>query len=375
MQVPFNAPHFHAADIENARLAIESLQTAGDGPFSRRAEALIGNLHDGAASLLTTSCSHSLELAARLLELAPGDEVIVPSYTFVTTASAFASVGATPVFADIRDDTLNIDPSRVQDLISENTRAICLVHYAGVGADPYRFIEIARKHDIALIEDNAHGLGGKYWGKKLGTFGDLATLSFHETKNITCGEGGALIVNQSALFQRARILRDKGTNRRDFLDGQVDKYTWVDVGSSWVLSDLLAAILVGQLERIDLIQSRRMDIWNNYMRALSPWAQNRNVRLQHIPEGVEHTAHMFYLRLSDNNERNRFISHLRQHGVNAVFHYQTLHDSPVGRELGNPAKCPISKRASQTLVRLPLFVGMTETQQNRVIEAVQSFPN
>lgn len=312
-------------------------------------------------------------MAARLLELQPGDEVIVPSYTFVSTASAFFWNGARPIFADIRPDTLNIDPESVEARITDRTKAICIVHNGGVGAEPTRFVEIAERHGVALIEDNAHGLGGKYQGSSLGSFGDLSTLSFHETKNITCGEGGALVVNRPDLVERARILRDKGTNRWAYLDGQVDKYTWLDIGSSWALSDLLAAILVGQLERRDLIQSRRMHIWDAYMRDLSPWAKDANIQLLKVPEGVEHTALLFYLRLPNISERNRFISDLARRGVNVVFRYQALHDSPAGRAFGNTADCPVSMSVSETLVRLPLFVGMTESEQNQVIDAVQSF--
>lgn len=373
MRVPFNAPHFDSADLENIRTAISSLHTAGDGPFGRRAERLLSDLHGEAPVLVTTSCSHSLEMAARLLNLKPGDEVIVPSYAFVTAASAFATVGARPVFADVREDTLNIDPAHVESLISEKTRGICIVHYAGVGAEPVRFVEIAERNGLSLVEDNAHGLGGRYQGKTLGTFGDLSTLSFHETKNITCGEGGALVVNRDELLDRARILRDKGTNRRAFLDGQIDKYTWVDIGSSWVLSDLLAAVLVGQLERFDRVQSRRRKLWDTYLCELTPWAQEGGIRLQKVPDGVEHTAHIFYLQLHDFHERSRFISHLAHRGVNAVFHYQALHDSPIGRAFGRTADCPVATRASQTLVRLPLYSAMTEDEQNQVIEAVNSF--
>jgi len=314
-------------------------------------------------------------MAARLLDLQPGDEVIVPSYTFVSTASAFMWNGAIPVFADIRPDTLNVDPASVEARITERTKAICIVHYAGVGAEPDRFADMALRHDVTLIEDNAHGLGARYQGQTLGTFGSMSTLSFHETKNVTCGEGGALVINDSELIERAEILREKGTNRSQFLRGQVDKYTWVDSGSSWVMSDLLAGVLVGQLERFTAIQQRRIVLWNRYQQELGQWARTNGVELPTIPSEVEHSAHMFHVRLPSLASRDQFIEHMRDHGVLAVFHYQSLHTSPQGLSLGNDSipSCPHSDRTSKTLVRLPLFVSMEDSDQAHVLDAIRRF--
>jgi len=313
-------------------------------------------------------------MAALLLRLGPGDEVIVPAFTFVTSASAFMLHGGRPVFVDVRSDTLNIDPDIVATAITPRTRAICVVHYGGVGAEMELLMSLAAKHGLMIVEDNAHGLFGKYNGRHLGTFGALATQSFHETKNITCGEGGALIINDESLVERAEILREKGTDRSKFLRGQVDKYTWVDVGSSWVLSDILAAILFGQLERRDEINRVRMAIYDRYDRELADWAVTNSVRTPFVPSGCEHTAHMFHLRFERGDQRNRFIAHLAERGVNAVFHYQPLHLSTVGRQLGGkPGQCPVTEHAGDCLVRLPLFSSMTPEQQTQVIEAVESF--
>jgi len=371
--IPFNKASFDGNELAYLAQAIDQGHTAGNGPYTQQAEAMLASMHGGSTSLLTTSCTHALEMAARLLGLQSGDEVIVPSYTFVSTASAFLWNGARPVFADIRPDTLNIDPESVEARITERTKAICIVHYAGVGAEPDRFADIARRHGLTLIEDNAHGIGATYQGQILGTFGALSTLSFHETKNVTCGEGGALVINDSGLVERSEILREKGTDRSRFVRGQVDKYTWVDVGSSWVMSDLLAAVLVGQLERFEEIQMRREHLWDRYFQELSEWANTNSVGLPVIPVAAKHSAHMFYLRMPSEQERDRFIDHMRRHDILAVFHYQALHDSPVGKSLGETSNCPVSISISETLVRLPLFEGMTEVLHNQVIGAVRSF--
>ena len=373
--IPFNRPSFEGNELEYLAQAVANGHTAGNGPFTERAEALLEAIHGGGTALLTTSCTHALEMAARLLNLKPGDEIIVPAYTFVSTASAFAWNGAKPVFADVRPDTLNIAPESAERLINERTRAICIVHYAGVGAEPDVFTDMARRHGISLIEDNAHGLGARYGDQPLGTFGGMSTLSFHETKNITCGEGGALIINDPALVERAEILREKGTDRSRFLRGQVDKYTWVDLGSSWVISDLLAGVLVGQLERFDEIRKARLRLWNTYQDQLADWAAENGVRLPTVPQQCHHTGHMYYLTLADQIERDRFIDHLRERGVYAVFHYQSLDTSPMGRQLGGTRNevCAIAELASKTLVRLPLFASMSHEEQQSVIDATTSF--
>lgn len=372
--IPFNKASFDGNELEYLAQAIHQGHTSGNGPFTQQAESLLAHMHGGSPTLLTTSCTHSLEMAARLLDLQPGDEVIVPSYTFVSTASAFLWNGAKPVFADIRPDTLNIDPASVRERITDRTRAICIVHYAGVGAEPDRFVEIARESGLTLIEDNAHGLGATYRGQTLGTFGALSTLSFHETKNVTCGEGGALIINDAERVERAEILRDKGTNRSRFLRGQVDKYTWVDVGSSWVMSDLLAAVLVGQLKRFDEIQLRRQTLWSRYYQELSSWACAQGIILPVIPVEAKHSAHMFHLRLPSLESRDRFIEHLRNDNIFSVFHYQSLHASPHGLLIGDQKHgCPQSELASAHVARLPMFVSMQDFEQEHVIESVTKF--
>ncbi|MDD2818518.1 MAG: dTDP-4-amino-4,6-dideoxygalactose transaminase [Candidatus Nanopelagicales bacterium] len=373
--IPFNRPSFHGNERAYLEQAIGNGSISGNGEFTKMAESALSKMHSGATALLTTNCTHALELSARLLNLQPDDEVIVPSYTFVSTASAFMWNGAKPVFADSRADTLNVDPSDVARLITARTKAICVVHYAGVGADPDAFQQLAVDHGITLIEDNAHGLGGHFDGRTLGTFGAMSTLSFHETKNLTCGEGGALILNDPSLVERAEILREKGTNRARFLRGQVDKYTWADVGSSWVMSDMLAATLVGQLERFDEIQAERMRLWLQYQEELAEWADQVGVTLPQVPELADHTAHMFYLRFKSRHARDDFIAHMRERDVLTVFHYQALHESPVGLSLQEGHSCPVASDASQTLVRLPLFYDLGDDAQRTVIRAATSFTN
>jgi dTDP-4-amino-4,6-dideoxygalactose transaminase len=372
--IPFNRATFAGRELELLGAAIGQGHVSGNGPFTKQAEVLLAGIHGCGDSLLTTSCTHALEMAALLLDMKPGDEVIVPSYTFVSTASAFLLHGGTPVFVDVRQDTLNIDADAVEDAITPNTRAICIVHYAGVAADPERFKSIASRHNLLLIEDNAHGLFASFSGKPLGTFGALSTMSFHETKNITCGEGGAIQINNKELVDRAEILREKGTDRSRFFRGQIDKYTWVDVGSSWVLSDLLAAVLVGQLERSDEIQESRSRIWRNYENSLSSWASEYGIQTPVVPAGCEHSSHMYHLRFDDLDTRTRFISHLRANQISAVFHYQPLHLSDVGMRLGGrKGQCPVSENAGDTLVRLPLYSALNNSELGQIIEAVASF--
>jgi dTDP-4-amino-4,6-dideoxygalactose transaminase len=374
VEVTFNKASFEGREFEYVSRAINDGHVSGNGPFTRRAEELLNGLHGTGRSLLTTSCTHALEMSALLLNLREGDEVIVPSFTFVSTAAAFLLHGGTPRFVDVRPDTLNISSDAVRNAITSRTRAICIVHYAGVAAEPEVFRQIADEHGLFLIEDNAHGLGGELEGKKLGTFGDCSTLSFHETKNVSCGEGGSLHINRADLLERAEILREKGTNRSRFFRGQVDKYTWVDVGSSWVMSDILAAILTAQLEQYSQIQEKRHKIWSTYFSALSDWAIDRNITMPSPSELRPHTAHMFHLRLQDLDTRTRFIEHLRSKGVVAVFHYQPLHLSNVGRRLGGrEGECPITENAANCLVRLPLFRSMSDRDVERVITAVKTF--
>ena len=373
-KIPFNRADIGPHDIELLAESISAGHISGNGPFTKRAEEQITKIIGSNRTLLTTSCTHALEMSALLLRLKPGDEVIVPAFTFVSTASAFMLYGAKPVFVDVRQDTLNIDLDQAEAAITSRTRAICVVHYGGVACEMERLVKLAKDHDLMLIEDNAHGLFAKYRGKYLGTFGALATQSFHETKNITCGEGGALVINDASLAERAEILREKGTDRTKFLRGQVDKYTWVDTGSSWVISDLLAAILFGQLSRADEIYKQRMDIWNRYHTELETWALNNNVVLPTVPEGCEHTGHVYHLRFQRGDQRDKFIEHLKQLGIYAVFHYQPLHLSTVGRTLGGrDGQFPFTESAGDCLVRLPLFNALTNDEQTYIIESVTAF--
>ncbi len=373
-KIPFNRADIGKHDIELLSESISAGHISGNGPFTKRAEAQITKTLGNDRTLLTTSCTHALEMSALLLGLKPGDEVIVPAFTFVSTASAFMLYGAKPVFVDVRQDTLNIDLDQAAAAITPRTRAICVVHYGGVACEMDRLTKLAKDHNLILIEDNAHGLFAKYRGKYLGTFGALATQSFHETKNITCGEGGALVINDVSLAERAEILREKGTDRTKFLRGQVDKYTWVDVGSSWVISDLLAAILFGQLCRADEIYRQRMNIWNRYHNELQTWAAKHDVTLPTVPEGCEHTGHVYHLRFKHGVQRDKFIEHLKQLGIYAVFHYQPLHLSTVGRTLGGQdGQFPVTESAGDCLVRMPLFNSLTSDEQTYIIDSVKVF--
>jgi dTDP-4-amino-4,6-dideoxygalactose transaminase len=310
-------------------------------------------------------------MAAVLLDLRPGDEVIVPSFTFVSGVNAFVLRGAKPVFADVREDTFNIDERQIESLITPRTRAIAPVHYAGVGCEMDAIVAVAAKHGLAVVEDNAHGLFARYRGRSLGTFGVLATQSFHETKNINCGEGGALVMNDASLFERAEIIREKGTNRSRFFRGQVDKYTWVDIGSSWLPSDMLAAYLVGQLEQAEAIQNKRRAVWDRYAEALAPWAVQHGVRLPAVPAHCEQPYHMFYLLFPSLEERQAMIAHLRAREIFAVFHYLPLHASEMGARFGGKrGDCPVTESVSDRLLRLPFYNNLSGDEQERVIEAI-----
>jgi dTDP-4-amino-4,6-dideoxygalactose transaminase len=369
--IPFNRAFLTGKELTYIREAVNAGHISGDGVFTRKCQAILQDTVGSRQALLTTSCTDALEMTALLLDIKPGDEVIVPSFTFVSTVNAFVLRGAIPVFADIRKDTLNIDETRLEGLISPRTRAILVVHYAGVGCEMDAILALARRHHLAVVEDNAHGLFGGYRGRPLGTFGDLATLSFHETKNVSCGEGGALLVNDPAHSERAEIIREKGTNRAQFFRGQVDKYTWVDLGSSFLPSDLLAAFLLAQLESADLIQARRRRIWTTYQQELAAWASREGVRLPVVPAHCEQPYHMFYLLLPSLAERQALIAHLKVRNILSAFHYVPLHLSPMGLRFGGrPGMCPITEDVSDRLLRLPFYTDMTDGDQARVIAEI-----
>lgn len=372
--IPFNKASLTGEEINYILQSVGQGHISGDGPFTRRCHALLEQITCCGKALLTTSCTHALEMAALLLELKPGDEVIVPSYTFVSTVNAFVVHGARPVFADIRPDTLNIDESKLEGLITPRTRAIVPVHYAGVGCEMDEINTLAARHGLAVIEDNAHGLFGRYRGRPLGSLGALATQSFHETKNITCGEGGALLINDPAYFERAEILREKGTNRSRFFRGQIDKYTWVDVGSSYLPSDILAAVLAAQLESAERIQSRRREIWQYYAQRLAPWAAEHGVRLPVVPSHCEQPWHMFYMICPSLLFRSELIRYMKERRISLVFHYVPLHASDMGQRWGyRPGDLPVTEDLSDRLVRLPLFTAMNELELERICDELVQF--
>jgi len=370
--IPFNRSSLQGRELEYIFDTIRIGQVAGDQTYSKKCQQLLRESLGARCALVTTSCTHALEMSAMLLGIGPGDEVIVPSFTFVSTANAFATRGARTVFADVRPDTLNLDETQLESLITPRTKAIVCVHYAGVGCEMDAIMDIAKPRGIAVIEDNAHGLFGKYRGRMLGTIGQFATQSFHETKNITCGEGGALIINDQRFVERAEIIREKGTNRARFFRGLVDKYSWVDLGSSYVISDVLAAFLYGQLEQWQAIQQKRRVIWERYDAALAGWADSRGIRRPVAPAHCEHTYHMYYLLMPTPADRTAFIDHLKAHEILAVFHYLPLHLSEYARRWGGtPGDCPVTEDVSDRLVRLPFFTSMTEEQTARVIEVIR----
>ncbi len=372
--IPFNKPCFEGKELVYIAQAIDNGLISGDGDFTKRCHAFFEQHLGVKKAFLTTSCTHALEMAAILLHISGDDEVIVPSFTFVSTVNAFVLHGAKPVFIDIRSDTLNMDENKLEALITPRTKAIVPVHYAGIGCEMDAILDIAARHNIAIVEDNAHGLFGKYKGKFLGSFGSMAAQSFHETKNFTCGEGGALFVNDSQYIQRAEIIREKGTNRSRFFRGQVDKYTWVDVGSSFLPSDMLAAFLYAQLEAKNHIQEHRQRIWNYYYTHLKDWAKNHTVKLSTVPPHCQHPFHMFYMIMPSFQDRQRLIDYLKARGILSVFHYLPLHLSDMGKKFGGrKGQCPVTETLSERLVRLPFYNELTEADQQTVIDAIISF--
>ena len=372
--IDFNLPTLVGNEIEYITQAIASGKISGDGLFTKKCSQLLEESLGVPKVLLTTSCTHALDMMPILLDIQPGDEVIIPSFTFVSTVNAFVLRGARPVFLDVRPDTLNLDESLLERKITPRTKAIVPVHYAGVGCEMDAILDTARHHNIPVVEDNAHGLFGKYKGKYLGTFGALAAQSFHETKNFSCGEGGALLINDPALVERAEIIREKGTNRSRFFRGQVDKYTWVDIGSSYLPSDILAAFLYAQLENREKIQSHRKRVWSFYYKNLKDWAMAHEVQLPHVPEYCEQAYHMFYLLMPTLDLRQGLIAHLRQRGIQSVFHYLPLHLSDMGLRFGGqPGDCPVTERVSDQLLRLPFHNALAEAEQQKVVDAILEF--
>jgi dTDP-4-amino-4,6-dideoxygalactose transaminase len=374
IHIPFNKPCLSGKELLYVAEAILRGHAAGDGMFTHKCHKFLEEEFQVRRALLTTSCTHALEMAALLLNIQPGDEVIVPAFTFVSTVNAFVLRGAKPVFIDVRPDTLNLDEKLLPQLITPRTKAIVPVHYAGIACEMDSIMATADDHGIPIVEDNAHGLFARYKGRYLGTFGCLATQSFHETKNIICGEGGALLVNDPAYVERAEVIREKGTNRSRFYRGQVDKYTWVDVGSSYLPSELLAAYLYAQLESWQSIQAKRKAIWHRYNDGLSAWAQEHQVALSVVPPDCEQAYHMTFMILPTLAARQQLIEHLKSRGILSVFHYLPLHLSDMGRKFGGvPGQCPVTESVSDRLLRLPFYNDLSETDQDEVIAAVRAF--
>jgi dTDP-4-amino-4,6-dideoxygalactose transaminase len=373
-RIPFNRPTLMPEAIGCVSEVIQSGKLSGNGPCTRGCEARLREITGAQAALLTNSCTSALEMSALLLEARPGDEVIVPSFTFVSTANAFAMHGFTPVFADCRPDTLNVDETTIAPLIGPRTKAILVMHYGGVACEMDSILALAHRHNLAVIEDNAHGLFARYRGRPLGSFGSMATQSFHETKNVTSGEGGALLLNEDTLIERAEVLREKGTNRSRFFRGEVDKYTWVDLGSNYLASEIQAAYLLPQLRASNIVQSMRAAIWNRYDAALKDWTRANGVNRPTVPPHCEQPSHLYYLLMPTAPSRTRLIEHLKAQGILAVFHYVPLNLSPMGRKLGGTeGSCSVAEDVSERLLRLPFYTNLSVDEQDDVIAAVQQF--
>ncbi len=372
--IPFNRATVAPGQLDRVAEAFASGHLAGDGQFTKRVAAKLGDLHEGATVLLTTSCTAALELSALLLDIQPGDEVIVPSFTFVSSANAFAVMGARIVFVDIDPTTMNLSIDDVSAAITPRTRAVVAVNYGGLASVSDELLEVATANGVIVVEDNAHGLFGFDGDRPLGTRSALSTLSFHETKNITCGEGGALVINDERFVERAEVIREKGTNRSRFFRGMVDKYTWIDVGSSYLLSDVNAAILLAQLDHSEVIQARRRDAAESYRRELGDWADSNGVREPHRNAPVGLPNHLFPLLLPDHESRTRFLEFTRDHGVATTFHYVPLHSSPAGQRFGTaPGGCPVTSEVSDRLVRLPLFSDIGADEVDEIIDVTLRF--
>ncbi len=369
--IPFNRPYATGKEIDYQREALGNFHLSGDGPFTKRCHQWLEQRTGSAKALLTHSCTSALDIAALLLDLAPGDEVIMPSFTFVSTANAFVLRGAVPVFVDIREDTLNLDEKLIEAAITPRTRAIAPIHYAGVACEMDTMLAIAQRHRLAIVEDAAQGIMAAYKGRPLGAIGDLGSLSFHETKNIISGEGGALLIRDRAMIARAEVIREKGTDRERFFRGEVDKYTWQDLGSSFLPSDLIAAFLWAQLEEAERITRERLAIWNRYHGMLAPLEQQGLLRRPVIPGDCQHNGHIYYVLLPPGTDRQKVLRELKQLGIYSVFHYVPLHSSPAGRRFGRAqGDLALTTSLSERLIRLPMWHGLQEAQQQRVAEAL-----
>lgn len=374
--ISFNVPPYVGKEKEYVSQAIDNHKICGDGEFTKKCSAWLEEKTGAPKVLLTTSCTHATEMAALLSNIQPGDEVIMPSYTFVSTADAFVLRGAKVVFVDIRPDTMNIDEKKIEEAITKKTKAIVPVHYAGVACEMDAIMDIARRHNLAVIEDAAQGVMSTYKGKALGTIGDFGCFSFHETKNYSMGEGGALLIKNADMIEDAEILREKGTNRSKFFRGQIDKYTWVNYGSSYLPSELNAAYLWAQLEKAQEIYDDRMNSWNHYYELLKPLADDGYIELPYVPDECEHNAHMFYIKAKDLEERTRLISHMKENGIGCVFHYIPLHSAPAGRKFGKfIGEDRYTTKESERLMRLPMYYGLTEEDCENVVEQIRAFYN
>jgi dTDP-4-amino-4,6-dideoxygalactose transaminase len=372
--IPFNVPPFLGVETAYIQKVLENRKLCGDGPFTKDCHRWLKE-HTGAdCALLTTSCTHALEMTAILAEIKPGDEVIMPSYTFVSTANAFVLRGAKIVFIDIRPDTMNIDETLIEDAVTDKTKVIVVVHYAGVSCEMDSILEVAHKYNIVVVEDAAQGIGAKYKNRALGTIGDMGCYSFHETKNVSCGEGGALLLQHGKLADRAEIIREKGTNRSKFWRGQVDKYTWMDIGSSYLPSEFNAAYLYAQLQNIDTINNDRLKTWAHYYEGLKPLENKGYIDLPHIPEACKHNAHMFFIKVKDIEERSKLIQYLKNKDVSSVFHYIPLHSSPAGKQYGCfHGMDKYTTKEGERLLRLPMYYGMEEESVEYVLETIKNW--
>ncbi|WP_046216419.1 dTDP-4-amino-4,6-dideoxygalactose transaminase [Paenibacillus wulumuqiensis] len=372
--IPFNFPAYTEMEYEYIKDAFQRGHLSGDGEYTKKCSALLEAYTATSRVLLTTSCTHALEMGALLADIQEGDEVIMPSYTFVSTANAFVLRGAFIKFVDIRPDTMNMDEEQIEQAVTERTRVIVPVHYAGVSCEMDRINELALHYKVMIIEDAAQGISASYKGRALGSIGQLGCFSFHETKNVHCGEGGALLVNNPSLIQNAEIIREKGTDRSRFFRGQVDKYSWVDKGSSYLLSDLNAAFLYSQLENVENIKKRRIELWNTYYHQLLKLAHKELIQLPHVPSECDHNAHMFYIKLKNLEQRVQFINYMKEHNIMSVFHYVPLHTSLAGKKFSRfIGEDRYTTKESERLVRLPLFYNMTNEQQEYIISVIYNY--